>query len=131
MAAKKKRGKRDFDQLERRRLRAAKLLEQGTSQAEVARRLKVSRESVRRWANQIGTRGSKLGLKKAGRAGREPRLGAAELKELRAILRAGPTKSGFRSGPWSLERMARVIKRKFGVQYHTRHVSWILRKKLN
>jgi len=52
-------GKRDFDELERRRMKAVKLFQQGLSQAEVARRLKVTRESVRRWWNQFAARGSR------------------------------------------------------------------------
>ena len=117
--------------MERRRLQAAKLLKRGLSQAEVARRLKVSRESVRRWSNRIETGSPRLGLSKAGRAGRKPKLGPAELKRLKAILKAGPAKSGFPNGPWSLRRVASVIRKEFGVKYHTRHVSWILRKKLD
>src|ERR1700730_17238570 len=92
---------RDFGQLERRRMKAAKLLNQGLSQAEVARRVKVSRESVRRWSNQIAKYGAK-GLKRAGRAGRRPRLSAAELGKLGRILRTGAKKAGF---PWTLDRI--------------------------
>jgi putative transposase len=123
-------GKRDFDELERRRIQAAELLKQGLPQAEVARRLKVSRESVRRWANRIEA-ASGLGLRKAGQAGRKPKLGPVELKRLKSILKAGPAKSGFHGGAWNLKRVASVIHKKFNVRYHTRHVSWILRKKLD
>src|SRR4051794_4727848 len=93
----------DFDQLERRRRQAAKLLDRGLSQAEVARRVKVSRESVRRWANRIAANGAGEGLKKAGRAGRTARLGPPELEKLEQILLAGPEKSGFPlvSGHWT------------------------------
>jgi DNA-binding NarL/FixJ family response regulator len=42
-----------LDQLERRRMQVAKLLDRGLSQADVARQFKVIRESVRRWWNQI------------------------------------------------------------------------------
>ena len=41
--------KRDFSGLEKRRLRAARLLEKGLSEAEVARRVGVHRQSVNRW----------------------------------------------------------------------------------
>ena len=87
-------GKRDFDELERRRMKAVKLLQRGLSQAEVARRLNVARESVRRWWNRFAAHGSVEGLKKASRPGRKPRLTDAQLKQLRTILRAGPAKSG-------------------------------------
>ena len=123
-------GKRDFDQLERRRMQAAKLLNRGLSQAEVARRAKVSRESVRRWWNQIVIHGSTQGLRKAGRAGRKPQLESAELQKLEAILRAGPEKAGFPNGLWTLDRIAHVIRDEFAVEFHSGHVWWILKKKL-
>ena len=121
---------RDFDQLERRRRQAAKLLDRGLSQAEVARRLKVTRESVRRWANQIASNGAGEGLKKAGRAGRIPRLGAAEMEKLEKILLAGPEKAGFPNGLWTLGRIAEEVRKQFGVKYHSGHLWWILRRKM-
>ncbi len=122
--------RRDFDQLERRRMQAAKLLGRGLSQAEVARRVRVSRESVRRWANQITSSGADEGLKKAGRAGRLPRLGSAELARLEEMLLAGPEKAGFPNGLWTLDRIAEVMRNQFGVNYHSGHVWWILRRKM-
>ncbi len=112
-------------------MRAAELLEQGLSQAEDARRVRVSRESVRLWWNQIHANGSKRALRKAGRLGRKPRLDETHLKRLRVILQAGPARGGFSSGPWTLARITAVIHRKFQVRYHPRHISWILRKRLN
>lgn len=122
--------KRDFDELERRRMTAAKLLNRGISQAEVARRVKVSRESVRRWWNQIRQHGSTDGLRKAGRAGRKPGLNVTDLRRLENILRAGPEKAGFANGLWTLDRIAEVIHKEFAAEYHPGHVWWILRRKL-
>ncbi len=122
--------RRDFDQLERRRRQAAKLLDRGLSQAEVARRVKVSRESVRRWANRIAANGPSGGLKKAGRAGRIARLGPAELEKLEQILIAGPEKSGFPNSLWTLDRIAEVVQKQFGVKYHAGHIWWILCRKM-
>ena len=65
--------KRDFAALERRRFQAARLLAKGWSQAEVARRVGVHRQSVSRWVRRLAEAG-RAGLKKAGRAGRKPRL---------------------------------------------------------
>ena len=110
-------------------MRAARLLNRGMSQAEVARQVKVSRESVRRWWNQIAKQGA-ASLKKAGRAGRRPRLSAIELEKLEKLLRAGPEKAGFSNGLWTLDRIAQVIRQQFQVNYHTGHVWWILRQKL-
>ena len=123
-------GKRDFNELERRRMPAARLLHRGFSQAEVARRVKVSRESVRRWADRIAGDGTAESLKKAGRAGRRPRLSEAQLRQLRTILLQGPEKAGFATGLWTLDRIAQVIRDRFQVQYRSGHVWWILRRKL-
>ena len=122
--------RRDYEQLERRRMEAATLLERGLSQAEVARRVKVSRESVRRWWNQMAIHGGSQALRKAGRAGRRPRMQAAQLEQLEVILRAGAEQSGFPNGLWTLERIGQVIRDQFGVDYHPGHVWWILRRKL-
>ena len=48
-------------------------------------------------------------MKKAGRAGRMSRLGPAELQKLEQILLAGPEKSGFPNGLWTLDRIAAVL----------------------
>jgi transposase len=121
---------RDFDELERRRMRAAKLLHRGVRPAEVARQVKVSRESVRRWSDQIAKDGAAEGLKKAGRAGRRPRLSSVQLEKLELLLREGPEKAGFHNGLWTLERIAQVIRERFQVSYRAGHVWWILRQKL-
>jgi len=49
--------RRDFEALEARRMEAARLLRQGVSQSEVARRLEVHRQSVIRWARQLAQSG--------------------------------------------------------------------------
>src|SRR5437763_159690 len=61
--------RRDFDALEKRRFAAMRLLGEGLNQSEVARRVKVARQTVARWAQQCRSEG-KQALKKAGRAGR-------------------------------------------------------------
>ncbi|MGH7253752.1 MAG: winged helix-turn-helix domain-containing protein [Nitrospiraceae bacterium] len=122
--------RRDFAALEKRRMEAARLLREGLSQADVARRVKVSRESVRRWQNQLTIHGSAEGLKKAGRAGRKALLEVAELRRLGTILQAGAEKAGFPNGLWTLERIAAVIRDQFQVDYHPGHVWWVLRRKL-
>lgn len=59
------RPRRDFAGLEKRRLRAAALFEKGKSQAEVARILKVSRQSASLWYESWRSQGPQ-GLKGAG-----------------------------------------------------------------
>ena len=71
--------RRDFEALEKRRLRAATLLKRGWTQAEVARELGVHRQSVYRWQLALDE-AVRAGLRKAGRAGRKPKLSPAELR---------------------------------------------------
>jgi transposase len=119
--------KRDFDALEKRRFKAFGLLNKGLSEAEVARQVGVHRQSVNRWAKQIEEQG-KTGLKKAGRAGRKSRLSEADLKRLEIGLKRGPEALGYETNLWTLERVAELIERDFGVKYHPGHVGWLLGK---
>lgn len=118
--------KRDFAALERRRFQAAKLFEEGLSQAEVARRSGVSRESTRRWYKDWQSQG-KTGLRKAGRAGRKPRLNPAQLNALRRGLTEGPEVLGYGTGLWTSWRVADLIERQTGQKFHPGHVWRILR----
>ena len=119
--------KRDFDGLEDRRFEAFRLLKRGLSEAQVARQVGVHRQSVNRWAQQIEEHGRE-GLKKAGRAGRKSRLSEADLKKLESRLKQGPQGIGYETNLWTLERVAKLIERDFGVEYHPGHVSWLLGK---
>src|SRR5207302_9138887 len=70
---------RDFEALERRRLKGMRLLGKGLSQSEVGRRLGVGHASVNRWAQALAEQG-RGGLKKAGRAGRKPRWSGEDVE---------------------------------------------------
>src|SRR4051812_18129564 len=91
--------KRDFDALEDRRFAAVKLLESGIHQSEVARRLGVHRQSVSRWAAAMQKKG-KDGVRKAGRAGRMPRLSSKQKETLRSELIKGPEAHGYTTQLW-------------------------------
>jgi transposase len=119
--------KRDFDALEARRLRAASLLRQGKSQAEVARVLGAHRQTVHRWARRVEREG-RAALKKAGRAGRKPRLNAAALRRIAQELKRGPEVLGYETSLWTAPRVADLIERECGVRYHPGHVWKILRQ---
>src|SRR2546430_9281112 len=92
--------RRDFAALEARRMCAATLLRQGLSEAEVARRVGVHRQSVNRWARQLLVSG-RASLKFPGRAGRKPKLTAAQLRRLERGLERGPQALGFGTAHWS------------------------------
>ena len=119
--------KRDFEALERRRLEAFALLKRGVHQAEVARQVGVHRQSVSRWATQIEESG-RAGLKKAGRAGRKPRLSATDLKRIERELKRGPQALGYETDLWTLGRVADLIEQSCGVRFTVGHVWWLLSK---
>ena len=108
--------KRDFDVLQKRRMRAANLLRHGWTQAQVASKLGVSRQSVSRWVATIEDRGA-AGLRKAGRAGRRPGLDAAQRRQLVASLKAGALAAGYGTDLWTLKRVGRLIAEQTGVRY--------------
>ena len=66
-------------------------------------------------------------MRQAGRAGRKPRLDAAQLERLESQLLAGPEAHGFPTPLWTCPRIARLIADQFGVRYHAGHVWKILR----
>jgi transposase len=118
---------RDFEALERRRLKGMRLLGKGLSQSEVGRRLGVGHASVNRWAQVLAEQGRE-GLKKAGRAGRKPRLSGEELKQLEQGLLKGPEALGYETPLWTLWRVGHLIEQEFGVRYHPGHIWKILRQ---
>ena len=119
--------RRDFKALERRRMRAVRLFEQGETQADVARRLRVSRTTAMRWAQAWEAQGSE-GLRAAGRAGRKPRLSSDQLDQVEQALLEGPLAFGYRTELWTLPRMAELIQRITGVRYHPGHVWRVMRQ---
>lgn len=119
--------RRDFEGLERRRMQAARLLEQGVPQAEVAREVGVHRQSVSRWAQQLEEQGRR-GLKQAGRAGRKPALNPDDLRRIERRLKQGPQALGYATQLWTAARVAQLIEEECGVRYHPGHVWRLLRQ---
>jgi transposase len=121
------RQRRDFASLEERRRKAARLFAKGRSQADVARELEVSRQSVSRWYADWQAGGAKS-LRAAGRAGRLPRLGTEELTQVAAELEKGPRAHGYPTELWTLARVGEVIETLTGVSYHPGHIWKLLRE---
>ena len=118
--------KRDAAALRKRRLRAAQLFEQGLSQAEVARRLGVSRVSAMRWRRSWEEAG-RSGLESSGPLGRPSRLSDRQWSKIESILLRGPQALGYGTDLWTLGRVAEVILDKTGVTYHPGHVWRVLK----
>ena len=119
--------RRDFQKLEARRLLGARLLREGVHPAEVARQVGVHRQSVSRWARELGQSGVR-GLRQAGRTGRPPKLGPAQLRDLERTLKRGPEVLGYATGLWTAGRVRDLIEQRTGVRFHEDHVWRILRK---
>jgi putative transposase len=119
--------RRDFQALEQRRLLGARLLQQGVPQAEVARRVGVHRQSVSRWGQQL-QRGGQRALKRAGRAGRRPRLRPEDLRRIERGLKRGPQALGYETSLWTSWRVAHLIEEECGVRYHASQAWRILRQ---
>jgi transposase len=113
--------RRDFDALEKRRFQAIRLFEQGWNQSEIARQVEVVRQTVARWVQQYRAQGRRA-LRKAGRAGRKPRLSEHQRQQLKKFLLVGPERLGYETPLWTCPRVAHLIEQKFGVRYHEGHV---------
>ncbi len=108
-------------------MQAADLLQKGLSQSEVARRVGAHRQSVSQWAAELRNKGRK-GLRKAGRAGRRPRLRPEDTKSIERGLKRGPEALGYETSLWTANRVAHLIEHECGIQYHPGHVWRILRQ---
>lgn len=100
--------------LERRRLRGARLLAAGQSQAEVARRVGVSRQTVMRW-DRMREQGGVEALRRPKQFGRPERLSVEQRAELVQILKAGALAAGFGTELWTVPRIGQLINERFGV----------------
>jgi transposase len=99
---------------------AANLPTKGLSQSEVARQVGEHRRSVSKWAAKLEAKG-RAGSKKAGRDGRKPRLGAAQISHVEQGLKRGPQALGYETSLWTANRVAHPIEQEIGVSYHPGH----------
>ena len=113
-------------ELEKRRLRAGRLLLKGVPQIEVAERFGVAKSSVSGWAKRLRSGGLEA-LRSEGSLGRPAGLAAAQRAELVRALKQGALAHGFATALWTLPRVGRLIESKFGLRYSEPHVWQILR----
>jgi transposase len=115
-------------ELERRRRRAVELMQRGESPAAIARILGVCRTSLYRWLALAEQAPEALTARP--HPGPKPRLSDDQIKELEGLLLRGAKAHGWHNGLWSAQRVAEMIRRHFGVGYHTEHVRKIIRERL-
>ncbi len=110
--------------LQRRRMRAGSLLLRGVPQAEVARRVAVTRTTVSAWNEQLESGGLQA-LERRPR-GRPSGLDAQRKVELVRWLKEGALAQGFATELWTLRRVGQLIEEKFHRRYSESQVWRIL-----
>ena len=117
---------RDHAAMEKRRMKAVRLFEQGKGASEVACLLQVRRQSAHDWQKRWRAGGVDA-LRSRGAAGPKARLTAAQREELTAALVEGPQAQGHVTAVWTLPRVAKLIAERTGQRYHPGHVWKLLR----
>jgi transposase len=113
--------KQASDWREGRRLRAWELQREGWKQQEIADAFGVSKGAVSQWMKRGREEGVE-GLRRRIAPGATPRLSEEERARLPELLAQGAPAHGFRGDVWTCERVAKVIRKEFGVSYHPAHV---------
>jgi transposase len=101
------------------------LLNQGLGLSEIARRVRSSVSSVHRWVESWKRTGdSALASKPV--PGRPRKLTTRQRERLLRILLQGAIAYGYPTELWTLKRIASLIRKEFGVQYHPGHIWKVL-----
>ena len=116
------------EELQRRRIRAVELVNEGESPGDVAHFLGCGRSSVYTWVKLDRDAAEKLAAKP--HAGPKPRLTDEQITELECLLLQGAKAHGWHNDLWSAHRVAQMIRRHFGVEYHGEHVRKVIRRRL-
>jgi transposase len=108
-------------------MRAAQMFEQGVRPSRVAGVLRVSVKSACAWHRSWQVGGA-AALASTGPAGQSCRLSAQQLDRLESELDAGPGAHGWGDQRWTLDRVAELIQKLFGVGYTQRGTSLLLHR---
>lgn len=115
------------EELERRRRRAMRLLDEGRTLGEVAEIIGCEPSSVMRWRDARERAGDE-GLEVRKAPGRPRKLSEAQSERLVELLLEGAVAQGYRTELWTTQRIAEVIEEEFGVSYHPDHVGRVMRR---
>jgi putative transposase len=115
------------DDMETRRLAAARELMDGLTQSQVARRFGVSRTTASRWYRSIVVKGVD-GMRKRRATGRPSRLTADQVETIRTMYCEGALAWGFATDRWTTGKLAEAIERRFGIRYDQDHVGRLMHK---
>ena len=116
--------------VEYRRHVGVRLLESGLAPAEVAESLDVSVRSAQRWW-QAFEAGGEAALRVAPPAGRPPKLTRRREAAVLGWLGQDARRFGFATQLWTAARVGDVIRRRFGVCFHERHLQrWLAARRV-
>jgi transposase len=110
-------------QLAARRRRALALLRGGASRRQVAGQVGVTTRSLRRWRAV-----ARQPKRPAAKLGRPARLADSQMRCLVQMLKRGACAQGHVEDYWTLARVARLIRKRFGADYHPSGVWHLLRR---
>lgn len=110
----------------RRLLSLAAVLD-GMSREDAAKIGGMDRQTLRDWVHRFNAAGPD-GLKDAWYGGPEPRLSADQKAQLAEIVETGPDPTVDGVVRWRRIDLQRVIKERFGVEYHERYVGKLLKE---
>ena len=108
-------------QLEKRRRRAIELLKNGYTLSAAAKKLGSSVSSVFRW-RKMYQEGGEDAMKPKPAPGRPHKLRSGQERALTRILLKGALSWGYPTDLWTQRRIAEVIEKRFGVEYHPNHL---------
>jgi transposase len=119
--------RRSKDVKQSRRLLSLAAVRDGMERGSAARIGGMDRQTLRDWVHRFNAGGPE-GLIDNGTEGPKPRLSAAQLTELASLVEAGPDRERDGVVRWRRIDLKRVIAKRFGVDFHARHVGKILKK---
>ena|ERR1700734_1796992 len=117
-----------YEHIQHLRQEALALFDTDLSNAEIGRRIGVSRPTVSQWRTRYRKDGAQA-LQLAP-PGPHARLSPEQLEEVVAALLQGPQAHGYQTQLWTLQRIADLIEQRTGVHYHPGHV-WRLLQQIN
>ena len=113
--------------LESYRFAAISLYKRKVAVSKIADSFQVTVQAVYKWLHTVKQYG-KLALKSRKAIGRIPQLTQEQFYKLKLLLKRPATKLGYETDLWSGPRVRHLIKNKFGVIYHQKHMPRFLRR---
>ena len=115
------------DSKQSRRLLSLATVLDGMSRADAARVGGMDRQTLRDWVHRFNEAGPD-GLKDAWNGGPQPRLSVAQKAELAGVVEMGPDPVVDGVVRWRRVDLQKLIKERFGVDYHERYVGTLLKE---